>query len=68
MFAIGEAFAVFGGLGGFLGGRRRAPSPLVRLTQNVYERIYQDAKQEAAQKMDKLLTCCGDFRCYRGCY
>jgi integrase len=28
----------------------------VRLTQNVYQHVYEDAKREAANKMDELLT------------
>lgn len=28
----------------------------VRLTQNVYQHVYQDAKREAAKKMDDLLA------------
>ena len=28
----------------------------IRLTQNIYQRVYQESKREAASKMDELLT------------
>jgi len=44
----------------------------IRLTQNVYQHVYHEAKAEAATKMDALLTRpCWSGRkpsCYHGCY